>query len=271
MKKTALSLAMLFTIAGVFAQDAVKLKTIRTNYGVIQNQKARNFGLLDKAIINTDTLSEFVLMTSAVNVSNDTFPMNTPLQQCYEVYFYSETGSMVYSLGQLSGKNGIETGILPGDTCNIYMLGLDVNSMRAYAEHDGIDWSKVAYWRLIVGFCYSGLEGNYYPSKKFYAGADTSTFHVLYKGDGVASAKNDVLRCRVFPNPVSEVLHIDLPEMETGIARITVCDMLGKVMLQKENLSQPELNVSSLAAGSYTVQLVSNTGKVFSSKILVKQ
>ena len=75
-------------------------------------------------------------------------------------------------------------------------------------------------------------------------------------------------KLKVYPNPVSGMLHIQLPDAEKGIARITVCDLLGKVMLQKENLSQPELEVSALPAGMYLLQVRTSDGKMMTAKFV---
>ncbi|MBO4402894.1 MAG: T9SS type A sorting domain-containing protein [Bacteroidales bacterium] len=76
------------------------------------------------------------------------------------------------------------------------------------------------------------------------------------------------IRMKVYPNPVSGMLHIQLPDAEKGIARITVCDLLGRVMLQRENLSKPELEVSSLPAGMYLLQVQTSDGKMMTAKFV---
>ncbi|MBP5614741.1 MAG: T9SS type A sorting domain-containing protein [Bacteroidales bacterium] len=45
-----------------------------------------------------------------------------------------------------------------------------------------------------------------------------------------------------------------MPDAEKEVARITVCDLLGRVVLQKENLPKPEIEVSSLPNGMYLLQ-----------------
>ena len=73
---------------------------------------------------------------------------------------------------------------------------------------------------------------------------------------------------KVYPNPVSGMLHIELPDSETGIAQITVCNVLGKVMLHKENLSQAELEVTTLPAGMYLLQVRTSDGKRMTAKFV---
>ena len=84
----------------------------------------------------------------------------------------------------------------------------------------------------------------------------------------VITEPNARQKLRVYPNPVSGMLHIQLPDAEKGIARVTVCDLLGRVVLQKENLSQPEMEVSSLTNGMYLLQLRLSDGTNLTAKFV---
>lgn len=85
---------------------------------------------------------------------------------------------------------------------------------------------------------------------------------------GVLKPDNTNLRLLVWPNPVSGMLHVQLPDTEKGNVWVTVCDLLGRVMLQKENLSKPELDVSSLPAGMYLLQVQTADGKILTAKFV---
>ncbi|MBO7624209.1 MAG: T9SS type A sorting domain-containing protein [Bacteroidales bacterium] len=73
---------------------------------------------------------------------------------------------------------------------------------------------------------------------------------------------------KLWPNPVSGMLHIQLPDAEKEVARITVCDLLGRVVLQKENLPKPEIEVSSLPNGMYLLQLQLSDGTNLTAKFV---
>lgn len=73
---------------------------------------------------------------------------------------------------------------------------------------------------------------------------------------------------KLFPNPVSGILQIQLPDAEKEVARITVCDLLGRVVLQKENLPKPEIEVSSLPNGMYLLQLQLSDGTNLTAKFV---
>ena len=67
------------------------------------------------------------------------------------------------------------------------------------------------------------------------------------------------------------MLHIQLPETETGITRITVYNLLGKVMLQRENLPKPEMDVSNLPRGMYILQVRTIDGKSMNARFVKEE
>ncbi len=76
-------------------------------------------------------------------------------------------------------------------------------------------------------------------------------------------------RLQVWPNPVSGTLHIQLPDAEKEMVGISVCDLLGRVMLQKENFStKTELDVSTLSRGMYIIQVRTLEGKSMTAKFM---
>ena len=73
---------------------------------------------------------------------------------------------------------------------------------------------------------------------------------------------------KVWPNPVSGMLHIQLPDAEQDIAQISVCDLLGKIVLQKENLNHSELDVSPLPSGMYLLRVRTTDGTGMTAKFV---
>ena len=62
----------------------------------------------------------------------------------------------------------------------------------------------------------------------------------------------------IFPNPVSNVLTINIPDLDKT-ANIRIFDMYGKLLLQQNtSLASTRLDVSALAAGSYMVKIRNN-------------
>ncbi len=74
-------------------------------------------------------------------------------------------------------------------------------------------------------------------------------------GDGGVIVDN---RISVFPNPVNNVLTINIPDLDKT-ADIRIFDMYGKLLLQQNtNLASTRLNVSLLVAGTYMVKIRNN-------------
>lgn len=84
----------------------------------------------------------------------------------------------------------------------------------------------------------------------------------------VITEPNARQKLKVWPNPVSGMLHIQLPDAEKEVARITVCDLLGRVVLQKENPHAPELEVASLPSGMYLLQVRTSDGKMMTARFV---
>ena len=69
---------------------------------------------------------------------------------------------------------------------------------------------------------------------------------------------------RIYPNPVSDLLRIELPELGSG--NMQVMDMQGRIIMENE-LNQPINNISTsdFAPGFYWVKLIQN-GKLYGAK-----
>ncbi len=72
---------------------------------------------------------------------------------------------------------------------------------------------------------------------------------------------------KVYPNPVSEVLMIELPNTE--IFEITIHNILGELVYQQSANNSMGINMNNLNNGTYFLTILSNN-QVFTQKILVK-
>ena len=69
----------------------------------------------------------------------------------------------------------------------------------------------------------------------------------------------------VYPNPAGSRISVSC---DTEPQSIRICDLLGRVVLHKENLSKPELDVSFLPAGMYLLQVQTSDGKHLTAKFV---
>lgn len=75
---------------------------------------------------------------------------------------------------------------------------------------------------------------------------------------GVEDAGNSLEGMNIFPNPAQDIATLELPEGIQGQYTVNVFDVKGQLMLQHSGthpVNQLPLDVSSLAAGNYVVQL----------------
>ena len=78
-------------------------------------------------------------------------------------------------------------------------------------------------------------------------------------------------RVKLFPNPTSELLNIELPSGEQGIVDVAVFDNLGRKVYQQSNESQTQivLDLQSYDKGIYYLKVSSN-GKTHEAKVVVQ-
>ena len=70
----------------------------------------------------------------------------------------------------------------------------------------------------------------------------------------------------MFPNPVSDFLHI---ETKRKIKKLIINDVSGRIIKQEKNLSaKTVLNLIDLAQGLYIISLYFNDGQIISRKIV---
>ncbi|ADQ82101.1 S8 family serine peptidase [Riemerella anatipestifer] len=119
--------------------------------------------------------------------------------------------------------------------------------------------------------------GTYYVLVSPYSGSSPNSCYTLRLepgytsfaegASGMVSSNNDF---KVYPNPVTDVAYVDVPEKLSKNATIKVYDMTGRMVLEtKAEAGVNKLNVSNLAAGAYVVN-VENDLETISSKFIKK-
>ena len=74
---------------------------------------------------------------------------------------------------------------------------------------------------------------------------------------------------KIFPNPVSDYLNISIGANNDPINKITIYDIQGKQILQKQiNVSQTKLNVSGLSKGVYIVEGITRSCAIFRERFV---
>jgi len=73
----------------------------------------------------------------------------------------------------------------------------------------------------------------------------------------------------IYPNPVNDFIHIDLPEEWDDLINLEVLSVTGQVLLTSQIIDNTSLNVQELSAGTYILKITGNSGK-FCMKSFIK-
>ena len=71
---------------------------------------------------------------------------------------------------------------------------------------------------------------------------------------------------KIFPNPTTDLLHIELQDFTESIERIVIYDIIGsQKLIVKENINRNKLNLSlsKLNIGIYTIEIITNRNKYY--------
>ena len=116
----------------------------------------------------------------------------------------------------------------------------------------------------------------YYAQVYGYSGANSATTCYTLKVQlGTASRGTDLItgdvqKVDVYPNPVNNVVNINLTGF-TGNSVVSLFDVNGRAVLQREvNTAKSQLDISALPAGVYMMR-IRNEGKEVNMTKIIKQ
>ena len=79
-----------------------------------------------------------------------------------------------------------------------------------------------------------------------------------------------VSKLGIYPNPASQLVHIQTVETENEVSQIRICDVSGKTVLQKTGLgNNMSLDVSNFQSGIYFLEVVYQNKHKYTGKLLV--
>lgn len=122
-------------------------------------------------------------------------------------------------------------------------------------------------------------------NERYETSANTITLNLLQGINNIKVASNIVCQTAVektinvdhspklYPNPVADILYLDLTDREATTAQIEVLNLNGMVVISKTfrlDEGNIQLQLSHLSSGMYIVRVKMNTGKISSHKILKK-
>jgi serine protease len=129
--------------------------------------------------------------------------------------------------------------------------------------------------RLRVSMAYGSDFGGGYPQGPCDNGQDgeIEDFCVnIIEPNGVDSRNTDLTSLELFPNPASDVLQITLLNANQPANRIAIVDMQGRVVYTKmlDLVSNHKLDISTLSAGVYMVELGNSQGESVRARFVKK-
>jgi hypothetical protein len=263
--------AFTFSIHAQKICDTLKLKTIKTGYGLLTEGVYTTMGYLDGSVINIDTLSvsAFYPEVTFVNISNDTYPPYEGFMISITYEACADTGILVWTAGTVSFH--YEMAFFPNDTMKINLVtvvGAEIEFLEminGLKEVKGVDFEEISYWRMLIGVAYTGKDG-YYNDSVYYAGEDTSIFYIRRGDVGIQKMEKEVCVISVYPNPARSQFIVT----NTENATLQLYNMAGQEVLQTNNKGENTVvNVDFLPQGVYVLKVLK--GDVFSThKIVIK-
>ena len=110
-----------------------------------------------------------------------------------------------------------------------------------------------------------GNDGYYISSEEFnYGNFNLPSYLSIFQKEYTAINSLTNSKLKLYPNPVSDVLNIQLTAKETiGMTDLRIVNVVGKTVYQKSNLKElkNEIDISKLAKGSYYV-IIKNDKKI---------
>lgn len=141
------------------------------------------------------------------------------------------------------------------------ILALQVNELSStefYIEDESYTWNGIEYTQ----------SGDYVQTFSDVNNCDSLvTLHLTIATD-IASFSSAKETINVYPNPVSECLHIDIVNDSDASYSIVLTDVMGKVLIKKDNAFDDNIiEVSHISGGIYFISIVSDNMIVFTRVI----
>jgi hypothetical protein len=139
--------------------------------------------------------------------------------------------------------------------------GDETNAVLIYRESAKFPWRVYTDYTLVPGSLTNGL--GYIKIDKLRKGD-----YAFAKGDASANLTQlnpDDYKIKVYPNPTSDMLNFNIPQLKNDILTISIYSELGQ-LFRKQSLSQNEnsnvsVDVQSLPSGNYIIKLEQQNGQ----------
>jgi Secretion system C-terminal sorting domain len=129
---------------------------------------------------------------------------------------------------------------------------------------------------LVLGLGPASTTGCYYVTVRLFnttipTDVDTETWYVCYAGSTLdVSAKTVKNEVSVFPNPAGELLNTTF-DMHSGICKLEVCDLFGKVLLSQNCTNgNAKISLADIPHGVYFARFFNSEGAIVVTRRFIK-
>lgn len=225
-----------------------------------------NRGSTDLWVVKMDTSGTIIWQKSYGGSSSDNYHGSKIIQT-------SDDGFVI--CGSTISGNGDASGNHSSGSYDAWIVKLDSDGIKQWhrcfgggGEDDGhsiIETTDKGY--MIAGMSRTNVSTGATPDWTFNANRSLDAWLIKLNPDSFLLNNEEFTKksISVYPNPVSNVLNIDLPNF-TELSKIIIRDMLGKnVVEQTSNI--PNVSVQHLAKGIYTIEVIAE-GENYKSKFI---
>ena len=150
-------------------------------------------------------------------------------------------------------------GLSPLMADDIWMEG--IGSIMGF-NNEFYNWMEAPSKRLL---CFTDAEGVFLHTGFDLDATPDNCYNRSYTSD---ISERNTESFTLYPNPANNTFTIDFTETQENLKQVRVMDVLGKEVMSVENLSSNTVNIANLPAGLYNVRVLSQSGKVYSSKLV---
>ncbi len=246
-------------------------KIYRDNMLIRQTESSQEFLLYDFSLALGDTVSYYTLyrdyydggvggVIECKSVRSDhayITSLSSGGNNHDDVCFYDDT--IVGMSNGDSCRRIFLSGIQPLQVDDIWMEG--IGSIMGFSN-EFYFYSDMPSKRLL---CFTNIEG---ASLHTGFDLDNSPEDCYNKSYFNAVPVRDFAYYAIFPNPANQTFTIGFTEVQESIKQVRIVDMLGKEVMSVENPSSNTVNIAHLPVGMYIVRVQSQSGKIYSAKLV---
>ncbi|WP_299618032.1 carbohydrate-binding protein [uncultured Tenacibaculum sp.] len=180
---------------------------------------------------------------------------------------YSDAGSGALTVHKGSNSNWTETSLSNANKPNNNDVLGQVNTSFGVAKVVTIplDASKITEDQLSLILSLSGGNDFAFASKEN-ATVASAKLNLTY-GSVANTTNNENVEVTLFPNPMTNVLRVSNAD---EVSKVKLYNQSGALVKQIENVKQP-VDISEIPKGYYIIKIYNKTGKVISSKKMIKK